>query len=141
MLLPLDFSLYIAASIFQPLYRRLYIAVPILQPIYCSLYIAAPILQPLYCSLYISASISQPLYCSLYIAASILQPLYCSLFIAGSRSPPGLPTGPHDPLSAFEMTRLALLKVRKYTYYSSSCSAFTFNLSTLGRNGTYGTCS
>jgi len=28
----------------------------------------------------------------------------------GSRSPPGLPTGPQDPLSAFEMTRLALLK-------------------------------
>jgi hypothetical protein len=33
---------------------------------------------------------------------------------SGSRSPPGLPTGPHDPLSAFEMTRLALLKVSKY---------------------------
>ena len=32
---------------------------------------------------------------------------------SGSRSPPGLPTGPQDPLSAFEMTRLALLKVRK----------------------------
>merc|ERR1719228_718628 len=30
---------------------------------------------------------------------------------AGSRSPPGLPTGPQDPLSAFEMTRLALLKM------------------------------
>jgi len=29
----------------------------------------------------------------------------------GSRSPPGLPTGPQDPLSAFEMTRLALLKM------------------------------
>jgi hypothetical protein len=30
---------------------------------------------------------------------------------SGSRSPPGLPSGPQDPLSAFEMTRLALLKV------------------------------
>ena len=29
----------------------------------------------------------------------------------GTRSPPGLPTGPQDPLSAFEMTRLALLKM------------------------------
>lgn len=29
----------------------------------------------------------------------------------GSRSPPGLPSGPQDPLSAFEMTRLALLKM------------------------------
>jgi len=29
----------------------------------------------------------------------------------GSRSPPGLPIGPQDPLSAFEMTRLALLKM------------------------------
>ena len=33
--------------------------------------------------------------------------------ISGSRSPPGLPIGPQDPLSAFEMTRLALLKVRR----------------------------
>ena len=31
--------------------------------------------------------------------------------VLGSHSPPGLPTGPQDPLSAFEMTRLALLKV------------------------------
>ena len=29
----------------------------------------------------------------------------------GGRSPPGLPTGPQDPLAAFEMTRLALLKM------------------------------
>jgi len=29
----------------------------------------------------------------------------------GQRSPPGLPTGPQDPLAAFEMTRLALLKM------------------------------
>merc|ERR550532_1587474 len=33
----------------------------------------------------------------------------------GSRSPPGLPTGPQDPLSAFEMTRLALLKMYNQT--------------------------
>ena len=33
--------------------------------------------------------------------------------ISGSRSPPGLPIGPQDPLSAFEMTRLALLKVKE----------------------------
>ena len=37
--------------------------------------------------------------------------------MSGSRSPPGLPTGPQDPLSAFEMTRLALLKVRLSTKY------------------------
>jgi hypothetical protein len=34
-----------------------------------------------------------------------------SMHPPGSRSPPGLPTGPQDPLSAFEMTRLALLKM------------------------------
>ena len=41
--------------------------------------------------------------------------------IPGSRSPPGLPTGPQDPLSAFEMTRLALLKVFLFLkiYFSS----------------------
>ena len=39
------------------------------------------------------------------------------MYISGSRSPPGLPTGPQDPLSAFEMTRLALLKVRLSTKY------------------------
>ena len=40
-----------------------------------------------------------------------LQSNFFQFGVPGSRSPPGLPTGPQDPLSAFEMTRLALLKV------------------------------
>ena len=43
--------------------------------------------------------------------------------ISGSRSPPGLPIGPQDPLSAFEMTRLALLKVKERNVLSQELAS------------------
>jgi hypothetical protein len=50
--------------------------------------------------------------------------------LSGSRSPPGLPTGPHDPLSAFEMTRLALLKVSEYIRGQAEAKSTTAKVTT-----------